>query len=176
VRRCGGPMLFSGPLQPPLLGAAVASARLHLTQELGGLQRALVERIDHALALASERGMRFASSDRTPIFFVRCGASANAFSVAGALRRQGIYTCVSVFPAVPQNQAGVRFTLSLHNTPEDIERLIDALAAETSRLVIPAPPLRAWPLPSSPPRAITPAPPPPPVMRESRTSAPPPMA
>jgi 7-keto-8-aminopelargonate synthetase-like enzyme len=138
VRRCGGPMLFSGPLQPPLLGAAVASARLHLTPEIAGLQEALMERIDRTLALGVARGVPFAASDRTPIFFVRCGQSSTAFAVASALRTQGLYTCVSVFPAVPKNRAGVRFTLSLHNTPEDIERLMDALATEIARLGITA--------------------------------------
>ena len=29
VRNCGGTMIFSGPVQPPMLGAAIASVRLH---------------------------------------------------------------------------------------------------------------------------------------------------
>ena len=33
VRTCGGPMIFSGPVQPPMLGAAIASARIHLSPE-----------------------------------------------------------------------------------------------------------------------------------------------
>jgi 7-keto-8-aminopelargonate synthetase-like enzyme len=130
VRRCGGPMLFSGPLQPPLLGAALASAQLHLTPEFPGLQQALLDRIDYAISIAPDHGVRFATQDRTPIFFVRCGPSSAAFTVAKALREQGLYTCISVFPAVPQNQAGIRFTLSLHNTRSDIDRLIEVLGKE----------------------------------------------
>ena len=34
MRMCGGPMLFSGPLQPPTLGALIASSRIHLSAEL----------------------------------------------------------------------------------------------------------------------------------------------
>ena len=34
VRTLGGPMIFSGPVQPPMLGAALASARVHLSPEL----------------------------------------------------------------------------------------------------------------------------------------------
>jgi 7-keto-8-aminopelargonate synthetase-like enzyme len=133
VRRCGGPMLFSGPLQPPLLGAALASARLHLEPEFSELQRSLLSRIDYTLAAAVDRGVHFATPDRTPIFFVRCGASEAAFTVARALREQGLYTCISVFPAVPQNQAGIRFTLSLHNTMGDIDRLLEVLGKELAR-------------------------------------------
>src|SRR6185436_14972501 len=31
VRNCGSTMIFSGPVQPPLLGAAIASAQIHLS-------------------------------------------------------------------------------------------------------------------------------------------------
>ena len=31
VRTCGSTLIFSGPLQPALLGAAIASARVHLS-------------------------------------------------------------------------------------------------------------------------------------------------
>ncbi len=34
VRTNGGPMIFSGPIQPPLLGAAIQSAKIHLSDEL----------------------------------------------------------------------------------------------------------------------------------------------
>jgi 7-keto-8-aminopelargonate synthetase-like enzyme len=133
VRRCGGPMLFSGPLQPPLLGAAVASAKLHLQPEFSLLQQALADRIDRTLDFAKETGVPFVNGDPTPIFFVRFGVASAAMSAVTSLRRQGIYTCVSVFPAVPQNQAGLRITISLHNTVSDIEQLMTALAAETRR-------------------------------------------
>jgi 7-keto-8-aminopelargonate synthetase-like enzyme len=126
-------MLFSGPLQPPLLGAAVASAKLHLQPEFSLLQQALVDRIDRTIDLAGTLGVPFVNSDRTPIFFVRFGAASAAISAVTSLRRQGIYTCVSVFPAVPQNQAGLRITISLHNTVSDIEQLMTAIAAETRR-------------------------------------------
>jgi 7-keto-8-aminopelargonate synthetase-like enzyme len=134
VRRGGGPMLFSGPLQPPLLGAALASAELHLSTEFSSLQRGLMDRIERAHALASQLGLKFASEDHTPIFFIRIGAENHAIALAKAMQDQGLYVCVSVFPAVARNQAGVRFTISSHNTPADIERLMGALAREMTRL------------------------------------------
>ena len=36
VKTGGGPMMFSGPIQPPLLGAAIESAKIHLSDELPG--------------------------------------------------------------------------------------------------------------------------------------------
>jgi 7-keto-8-aminopelargonate synthetase-like enzyme len=136
VRRCGGPLLFSGPLQPPLLGAAVASAELHLRPDFAALQQSLVERIELAHRLATELGVRFVAKDRTPIVCVRCPSTSVAYALASGMREQGIYVCISAFPAVPRNQSGIRFTLSLHNTKEDIERLMHALSRETKRLGI----------------------------------------
>jgi 7-keto-8-aminopelargonate synthetase-like enzyme len=136
----------------------VASAKLHLQPEFSLLQQALVDRIDRTIDFAGEMGVPFVNSDRTPIFFVRFGVASAAMSAVTSLRRQGIYTCVSVFPAVPQNQAGLRITISLHNTVSDIEQLMAALAAETRRFglgaeaeiaVVPPPSTRAGTAPSS---------------------------
>jgi 7-keto-8-aminopelargonate synthetase-like enzyme len=136
VRRCGGPLLFSGPVQPALLGAALASARLHLAPSFATLQAQLFERIDRAHSLARTLGLRFASQDRSPIFFLHCGPESASFALAKAMHDQGFYVCVSVFPAVPHNQSGLRFTVSLHNTLADIDRLVPAMAKEVRRLGI----------------------------------------
>jgi len=136
VRRCGGPMLFSGPVQPPMLGAAVASSRLHLSPEFVSIQAAELEGIRTAREMAATLGVPFACNDQTPIFFVPCGSESAAFELVRALRTNGFYTCASVFPAVPRKRAGLRFTISSHNRPEDISSLISALAGEMRRLGI----------------------------------------
>lgn len=45
VRTCGGPLITSGPLQPAQLGAAVAAAKIHLSDEIYSMQEELKERI-----------------------------------------------------------------------------------------------------------------------------------
>jgi 7-keto-8-aminopelargonate synthetase-like enzyme len=129
-------MLFSGPLQPPLLGAGLASAELHLSAEFPPLQQALLERIEHAHRLADDLGLKLASKDLSPIFFIRCGPESASLALAKAMQKQGFYVCVSVFPAVPRNRSGVRFTVSLHNTLGDIDRLMGALAVAVKGLGI----------------------------------------
>jgi 7-keto-8-aminopelargonate synthetase-like enzyme len=137
VRRGGGPLVFSGPVQPPLLAAALASARLHLSPDFSNLQRKLLDRIDHTLKRANALGVPFGCSDRTPIFFVPCGAETVAYALVRALEDQGIYVSPSAFPAVPRNRAGIRFTISLHNSFEDIDFLMAAVAEQTARLGLP---------------------------------------
>lgn len=138
VRSCGGPMLFSGPLQPPLLGAALASAKLHLQPEFADLQQGLKRRIDHAHDLAGKLGVPFSVQDHTPVVFIRCGPASVTFALASALSDEGLYACISVYPAVPMDQSGLRFTLSLHNTLEDIEHLMGVLSRELKRLGVAA--------------------------------------
>lgn len=135
IRRAGGPLVFGGPLQPPLLAAAVASAKLHLSPELPILQQALAERINLAIKLAEQRDVPFEDTSASPIFFIRCRTAEKTFSMIKGLREgYGIYTCPAFFPIVPRGQAGVRITISLHNTLEDVGTLMSALEAESRRL------------------------------------------
>jgi 7-keto-8-aminopelargonate synthetase-like enzyme len=126
IRRCGGPMLFSGPIPPPMLGAAVASSQLHLAPEHVALQHNLMRRIDHAIFAAEEARLPLANRHRTPIFFLTCNSTDECTAAVLELRKQGFFVCPSAFPAVPLNQPGVRFTISLHNSLEDIDAFIAA--------------------------------------------------
>ncbi|MCH5597341.1 aminotransferase class I/II-fold pyridoxal phosphate-dependent enzyme [Niabella ginsengisoli] len=51
VRTCGTTFNSSGPLQPAILGAAIASAKIHLTDEIYVLQDELTKRIQYAREL-----------------------------------------------------------------------------------------------------------------------------
>ena len=66
-------MIFSGPLQPALLGAGIASARVHLSSEIAERQATLMGRIRLFNALAAARGLPLATTAETPIRFVRSG-------------------------------------------------------------------------------------------------------
>ena len=75
-RRCltaGGPMIFSGPVQPPLLGAAIAVGEDPPLRRAAGLQAALRERIELFTDLADEFCLPLASRDVTPIRYVPLG-------------------------------------------------------------------------------------------------------
>lgn len=134
VRRSGGPMVFSGALQPPLLGAAVASARLHLSPLLGQLQSELMSRLQLTVDLARKFHVPLGVESLNPVFFLRGGSTKNCFSLVTSLRERGACVCAAMFPIVPRGNAGARFTITLHNKPEDIETLMGWLALESERL------------------------------------------
>src|SRR4051812_9227146 len=128
VRTTGGPMIFSGPVQPPLLGAAIQSAKIHLSDELPRLQAALRERIELFTDLADEFCLPLASHDVTPIRYIPLGLPTLTHDVLQRLVDDGHYTNFGTFPAVPMKHTGVRVTLTLHHTEDDIRALVGSLA------------------------------------------------
>lgn len=124
----GGPMIFSGPIQPPMLGAALASAEIHLSPELDTLQAELRERMTYCTRALRERGLPVVSTDHTPIRFIGVGLPRVARNLGRRLFDEGWFVNVSHFPAVPMKQAGIRFTVTRHHRQEDLDGLADALA------------------------------------------------
>jgi 7-keto-8-aminopelargonate synthetase-like enzyme len=129
VRTCGSTMIFSGPLQPALLGAAIASTRIHLSDEIGRRQNKLMDRIRLFNGLAEERHLPLGSTDATPIRFVRIGDNEATYRVATALMADGFYANTALFPAVSRGHGGLRIALTVHQTPDDIRALVEAIAS-----------------------------------------------
>jgi 7-keto-8-aminopelargonate synthetase-like enzyme len=127
IRRCGGPMLFSGPVQPPMLGAAVGSAKLHLSDEFPALQAEMSRRLEVCLAALGSSGLEIDVLEKTPIFQAQCDSPRVAFAACASMKDKGYYCCVCVFPAVPVNRPGIRFTMTRHNAVEDIAPFVVAL-------------------------------------------------
>jgi 7-keto-8-aminopelargonate synthetase-like enzyme len=128
VAKCGGPMIFTGPLQPPMLGAAIASARIHLSEEISSLQCELMERVQFANRTAAELGVPLANTCEVPIRFVALGKPVIAYDMVEHLLERGMLTNCAVFPAVPAKRCGVRFTLTRHQSLDDIRNLLEAVA------------------------------------------------
>jgi len=129
VRACGSTMIFSGPLQPALLGAGIASARVHLSSEIADRQATLMDRIRLFNELAAARGIPLATTAATPIRFVEIGDTDATCRMTADLMRDGFFINTAVFPAVSQGRGGLRIALTLHQTADDIRGLIDAIAA-----------------------------------------------
>lgn len=128
VRLSGGPLVFSGPMQPPMMGAVHASAQLHLSDAIVPLQRALADRTDHVNRRLVARGIPPIAVNDSPIFFLQCGLPRVAFGVAQAMADDGVYVNCSVYPTVPMARAGIRFTITAAHSYEELDHAIDRLA------------------------------------------------
>jgi 7-keto-8-aminopelargonate synthetase-like enzyme len=123
----GGPSIFSGPMQPPLLGAAVAAAELLLSDELAPLQARLGEWIRYFDAECRRHGLVGVIPSATPIKFLQVGSAQRATAICRRVLDDGFFTNVAIFPTVGVDAAGVRVLLNLHQTPHDITRLVRSL-------------------------------------------------
>lgn len=123
----GGPMVFGGPIPPPVLGASIASADIHLSEELPGMQEELMERIRLVNDFSDRIGLTLEAREETPLFFVEIGPVMSTISAATAMLKRGFFLNPAVFPAVPRNKGGLRFTVTRYNTLDHIEEMLTAL-------------------------------------------------
>jgi 7-keto-8-aminopelargonate synthetase-like enzyme len=124
----GSSWTFSGPIQVASLGAAIASADIHLAPEHSKLQSELDEQITWFRAALLERNLPVVSEAQSPIWFIRVGATGDSVRIARELLDDGFYVNAAAFPAVPLRQAGIRFTQTLHHSSEQLAALADALS------------------------------------------------
>lgn len=134
----GSTFIFSGPIHPAELGAAVAAADIHLSDEHAERQAELVRQIDHVRDRIVDLQLPVKSLARTPIWFVRIGSFDNAMEACHRLMESGFYVNLSGFPAVPVGEDGFRFTQTLYQSDRDLDDLLDAISQQIRDLVIPA--------------------------------------
>ncbi|MEQ8473271.1 MAG: aminotransferase class I/II-fold pyridoxal phosphate-dependent enzyme [Marinoscillum sp.] len=127
VKSFGGPLTFSAQLEPSSVGAAIASANIHLSEEIYQMQDQLHERINYCNELLSKTDLPLLETNDCPVFFIGTGAPAMAYSLMHNLFESGFYANIGLFPAVPVKKTGIRFTISRHNNLSDIKDLVDAL-------------------------------------------------
>jgi 7-keto-8-aminopelargonate synthetase-like enzyme len=123
LHTCGAPMIFAGPIPPPMLGAAIQSAQIHLSDELPRLLAELHDRIRLFRQLASDAEVRNMSSEDSPIQYIMIGEFARAIEATRRLFDAGFIASVCAYPAVAKNHCGVRIAISRHVQVEDIEAL-----------------------------------------------------
>lgn len=128
VFTCGSTLIFSGPLQPALLGAGIEAAKICLSAELPQRQAHVVGLV----AAFDEAAFSFGLLDKvpppSPIRFIPIGDETDAMIVGSALKAAGYFVNVAVFPAVPRRRAGLRIMLNHHQTAEDVYQLVREIA------------------------------------------------
>jgi 7-keto-8-aminopelargonate synthetase-like enzyme len=98
-----------------------------VSDEFPKLQTELKERLDLCVREMQCAKLPFAPGEPSPIFQAPCDSPRVAFRVAELLKERGFYCCVCVFPAVPMNRPGLRFTVTRHNDPADIAAFVMTL-------------------------------------------------
>lgn len=127
VKNFGGSLSFSAQLEPAGVAAALASAKIHLSNDIYQMQDELFERINYCNTLIKKTNLPLIEENNCPLFYIATGLPASGYNMANRLMNEGFYVNLGIFPAVPVKNTGVRFTLSRGNKLEDIKSLIDAI-------------------------------------------------
>jgi len=130
VRNCGGTFIFSGPIQPPMLGAIIASAKLHLSPEIKHAQQELQKRVDYFVETCKSFKLPLIGESNSPIFFIGVGKPGVGYNMVTRIMNKGFYINLSVFPSVPYKNTGLRVPLTVNHTFEDIYNLLAIIAEQ----------------------------------------------
>ncbi|MFF7994667.1 aminotransferase class I/II-fold pyridoxal phosphate-dependent enzyme [Kitasatospora xanthocidica] len=131
----GGPPMYSHPLPPPMLGAAIASARIHLSDHIEALQTELAQRREYCNEFLTTCGLPVVSDPRTPIYYLGLGRPEVSYAMVRRVIDEGLYVNQTSFPVVPLRKSGLRFTLTRHVDHSHIRRLVEALARHLPKAV-----------------------------------------
>jgi 7-keto-8-aminopelargonate synthetase-like enzyme len=128
VRTCGMPMIFCAPLPPPVIEGCIAAADIYLSAEYASMHAELRERIARFRSAAEEAGLTLSSHEHSPVQYVTIGDLNHTLAAACALRDAGFLVNPCGYPAVARNHSGIRQTITRHQTLDDIDALVGALA------------------------------------------------
>jgi 7-keto-8-aminopelargonate synthetase-like enzyme len=127
VRNCGSSFIFASPMPPAYLAANIASAKIHLTDEIKDLQDKLKHRISYFNMTAKGLKIPLINEEKTPIFFIPVGTPDTGYSVMKDLYDANFLVNLAAFPAVPYKNTGLRTILTNHHTLEDIFEILTAI-------------------------------------------------
>lgn len=131
----GGPHSYSHPLTPSAVGAAIASAKIHLTDEIIVMQNELHELTGYMDQLLAKKKLPNISAPYSPIYFIASGYNKVAHNFVNRILNEGFYVNTATFPAVPNDKAGLRFTVTRHVTKKDIEEFVNCLEYHLPRSI-----------------------------------------
>lgn len=127
IRNCAGPLVTSGPLQPANIGAGIAAAKIHLTNELEKMQEELMDNINYTNLMLKKSKLPVVFNSDTPIFFIGTSLPKIAYQVIKRMLNDGFYLNLGIFPGVPMKNTGIRFTITRLHTFNQIEAMINLL-------------------------------------------------
>jgi 7-keto-8-aminopelargonate synthetase-like enzyme len=130
LERFGGPVGWSQEHLPSVMAATLASARLHQTPVLAGLQKDLREKI----AIFDRQVVTEDAGSAFPVRVVTIGNTEDTIRLSKKILSAGFYVSPVFFPIVARDQSGIRVMLRTDVPNEEIYRLSLVIREELSRL------------------------------------------
>ncbi|MEM6737078.1 MAG: aminotransferase class I/II-fold pyridoxal phosphate-dependent enzyme [Bacteroidota bacterium] len=135
VRNCGSTYIFAGPIQPPMLGAAISSAKLHLSEKIESMQANLMELINYTNVRLDELGLPQFQKTHSPLFFIPVGPPKICCDIVSKMKSKGFFMNIASFPAVPIRRSGIRFMINAFLKKKQINEMLTALCGIYSETI-----------------------------------------
>ncbi|HCV82483.1 MAG: aminotransferase class I/II [Zunongwangia sp.] len=127
IKTFGGPLTFSAQLEPASVAAAIASAEIHLSDEIYKLQQDLLTRINFFNSELAKTDLPLIKRNDSPVFYIGTGMPITGYNFVNRLMKEGFFVNLGIFPAVPIKNTGIRITISRHNQKKEIKALVEAM-------------------------------------------------
>lgn len=128
--KLGSTLIFSTPNMPAVIGASIASARIHISEEIDDLQSELHSKVELFKTEVAKsdllKNVRVDNSD-SPIFFFGVGKPETGIRCMDLLVNKGFYPSLAMHPAMPVNNTGIRITITRSHTEEEIKHFVEAM-------------------------------------------------
>ena len=126
LKTAAPPYLYSGP--SPVASLATTLRGLEVNERRGDeLRTDLWAKTQRVLACLDRLGVHTPNRDGLPIVEVPLGQAEQIGDVGRFLFENGIYVTLAAYPLVPRSEVGFRVQLTVANTDEEIDRLVDVL-------------------------------------------------
>ncbi len=130
IRQYCIPYLFSHPCPTAIVNAAIASAKIHLSEEIVQLQNRLQAHIrffDHTMSQSTliNRVINYGMS--SPVRAMLIGDEFKAIQLTAQLRNLGFGVTAAMYPTVARNKSILRITLGADHHLRDIQALCSSL-------------------------------------------------
>lgn len=110
--------VFAGPVAFPVVNAAIASAKIHLTPEIDILQATLWENVRYFDLLAQNHLVNLTLL--SPIRGILVGDELKAICISKELHKRGFAVTTAIYPTVPKYKSMLRVALSALHQKSDI--------------------------------------------------------
>ncbi|MBF4114209.1 aminotransferase class I/II-fold pyridoxal phosphate-dependent enzyme [Enterobacter cloacae] len=122
--------IFSGPPSLPGIAACVASADIHLSDEIIGLQTKLrnnIQLFDNAVRNVEVK------DKYSPIRTIHIGCETEAVNISGQLRQKGFLATAAMYPTVAKSESIIRVALSAAHSIADLENFAASINILTEK-------------------------------------------
>ena len=125
IKRFAPTYVFSGPLALSVVNAAVASAKIHLSEEIHHLQAALWDNVNYFDSLLIKNSVKADSS--VPFRGILVGYELKAIEYTKTLKKRGFAVTAAMYPTVAKGQSLLRIAISTTHSKRDIYALCQTI-------------------------------------------------